>query len=105
MIAAQTSSRFLMCLFVGKSALDTAEIRLSLACVSFGNVNASSCLEILEYRRRKDHIRSYLMMESEIFIDICRCRLSCRDSSDDRCRSRYAVTSGKYALQLRQLSI
>ena len=100
MVTLQASGRFLTCLLIRHGILHEIEILRSLACGALRHIDASHGLSVVEPDGRELDSALDLVVESEIFVDVCCGDLTACDGLDDRCGTRYAVTACENAVHL-----
>ena len=97
MIAAQASSRLLLCFLLGHAVLYSFEITDSLTGLALCQVHSSTRSTVVQTCLRDLHITGDLMMISQILVDIGRNYLRRRDRLDNRRRPARTVASREYA--------
>lgn len=100
MIAVQAAACLLLGYFFSESTLYAHEALAPLACLIKGQLAAAAGRTLFKGCFGDLNIDADLMMEAEVFVDICCCDLTSGDCKNRSCKTGYAVAAGEYAIHV-----
>ena len=92
-ITAKTPGRLLLRFFFCHAVLHAIKVADSFACLPFCHVDSSAWCTVMKACFRNIHVTGYLMMISQIFVNICCNYLGRRNCFDYGCRAARTVSS------------
>jgi len=98
-IAPEAPGGFLRRLLVGHAAFNALKVALALACAAFCGVDPAAGALVGKARGGDLNLCANLVLETQIFVDVGRCRLSGGNGPDDGGGSGDAVASGRRVLE------